>query len=332
IEGMEAALRQVGQREALLQEANQNIEQMLQGGVGRAAGERVGPWKLGALIGRGGMGEVYEARHVDTDKPAALKLLNAEAAADPDRMARFLREAEAMKQLESPHICRVLDARDNSTGLPYIAMELLQGYDLASLLRRQRRLSAPQVMELVGQVAKGLETARKAGIVHRDLKPQNLYYAENAKLWKVLDFGISKLGETSGTLTKGLAVGTPGYMAPEQATGGAIDHRADVFGLAVIAYRALTGRPAFWGDAQPNIMFDIVYRQPLRPSEFASMDEDVDRLLALALAKRPDDRFNSAEELAAMLGLAVKGKLPDALRDQADVHVARYPWGRRIVD
>jgi serine/threonine protein kinase len=129
-----------------------------------------------------------------------------------------------------------------------------------------------------------------------------------------------------------MALGTPGYMAPEQASGTAIDHRADVFALAIIAYRCLTGRPAFWGEDPPRIMFDIVFRQPMRPSDVAVLDEDVDRVLALALTKKPADRIDRAEELARLLALAVRGRLTEDLRERADIHVARYPWGARIQD
>ena len=332
VAGMEQALRQVVQREALLQEAKADLEQALHGG-GRAAGETVGKWRVGALIGRGGMGDVYDARHVDTDAEAALKLLNAEAQADPDRMRRFLREAEALAKLNSPHVVKVLEARDATAGKPYIAMELLRGEDLASMLRRERRLPNGRVLEIVMHVGQALEAARRAEIVHRDLKPQNLFRSEKDGLWKVLDFGVSKLGALSGTLTRGLAIGTPGYMAPEQASGQEdVDHRADVFALAVIAYRSLTGRPAFWGDDQPKIMFDIVYRQPLRPGDLIELEADVDRVLALGLTKKPGDRIERSEELARLLEAAFRGRLGDDLRERADIHIARYPWGRKIVE
>src|SRR6185295_4633976 len=128
-----------------------------------------------------------------------------------------------------------------------IAMELLRGQDLATVLRQKRRLSLAEVERLVSEVGGALEAARKGGVVHRDLKPQNLFQVEEGS-WKVLDFGVAKFGASSGTLTRGQAIGTPGYMSPEQATGKPVDHRSDVFSLAVIAYRALTGRSAFSDD------------------------------------------------------------------------------------
>jgi serine/threonine-protein kinase len=137
--------------------------------------------------------------------------------------------------------------------------------------------------------------------VHRDIKPTNLYAAQlpdGSAVWKILDFGVSKAKETSGTLTKGQIVGTPRYMAPEQATGRPVDHRADQFALATVAYRALTGRPAFKGESTPEILYQVLRSRPPAPSSLVSVHPDVDVVLAIAMAKEPDDRFENAAELA----------------------------------
>jgi serine/threonine-protein kinase len=243
-------------------------------------------------------------------------------------MQRFLREAEMMAQLDSPHIVRVYDVGDGSKGPPYIAMELLRGLDLASQLRKRRRLPARRTVELVTQVAHALESARSADIVHRDIKPSNLFQAELAerRIWKVLDFGVSKLLSTSGTLTQGQVIGTPGYMSPEQARGVSVDHRADVFALASIAYRCLTGRPAFAGDEYPKILFDTVYTQPTRPGALIHLPEDIDLILALGLAKQPDDRPELAIDFALQLGLAVEERLPEDLRARARAILEQTPF------
>lgn len=333
MERLESALRQVGQREALLQEANQDLERALRGGRGRFSGERVGAWRLGEVLGRGAMGEVYEGRHEAKDVQAAVKLLHPEVQAEPEQLRRFLREAEVMSQLDSPHVVKVHDVGMGAGGsAPYIAMELLRGHDLAWHLRKRRRFPPKRVLELVDQVATALTRARAHEIVHRDLKPQNLFLSEEGgdrKIWKVLDFGVSKLGTKAGTLTRGHVIGTPGYMAPEQARGVAVDHRADVFSLGAIAYRALTGRPAFAGDEYPKIMFDLVYVQPTRPGELAPLPVDCDLALALALAKRPEDRLGAAEELAAALAAAFEERLAPELRDRANAILERHPWGGR---
>jgi serine/threonine-protein kinase len=279
------------------------------------------------------MGEVYRARHAERDQVAAVKLLAAHRQTQPNELRRFLREAEVVSQLRSPHVVEVYDAHDGAEGLPYIAMELLVGHDLSWHLRKQRTLSPSATVELVSHVAAALEHARERTIVHRDLKPQNLFHARvggDLRLWKVLDFGISSLGGVAGSLTGGRPIGTPGYMAPEQARGGHLDHRADVFALTVIAYRALTGRPAFTGEDFPRVLFNVAYAQPLRPGELVSLPEDVDLVLAIGLAKDAADRFESALALADALLAATRGELTGRLRARAAALLARAPWGQPI--
>ena len=328
------AREQVRQREALLLEANQDLERALAGGYrGRGTGQRVGRWQLGQVIGRGAMGEVYEATRDGDGVRAAVKLLHPEFEAEPDLMKRFAREAEALTQLDSQHVVRIHDV-GSTGGTPYIAMELLEGHDLSWYLRKQRRLSPRAVVELTAQVASALERARSAGIVHRDLKPQNLFWAERggvARVWKVLDFGVSKLGAAIGTLTMGHAVGTPGYMSPEQAKGSPVDHRADVFALAAIGYRCLTGRPAFTGDELVKVLYDTVHVQPMRPSELTFLSPDVDLVLAIGLPKDRERRFARAVELAEAHDAALDEKLPDELRRRARSLLESQPWGESLL-
>lgn len=165
--------------------------------------------------------------------------------------------------------------------------------------------------------------------MHRDLKPQNVFLAEEGRKrsWKVLDFGVSKLRESQATLTQGAAIGTPSYMAPEQAKGLSVDHRADVFSLAVIAYRSLTGRPAFTGPDAATTLYNVVYAQPVRPSELIGMTPDVERVLALGLAKDPARRLSSASLFSAAFRDAVNGRLDERLRRDADALVLEAPWG-----
>jgi tRNA A-37 threonylcarbamoyl transferase component Bud32 len=332
---LEQAMKQVGQREALLQEANRDLERALGvgGAQGRYSGERVGEWQLADVIGRGAMGEVYTGQHVSKGTPAAVKLLHAQVEAEPEQLKRFLREAEVMSQLDSPHVVQVHDVGSGVRGGPcFIAMELLHGHDLAWHLRKQRRMAPAKVVELVTQVGSALEVAMLNDIVHRDLKPQNIFLSEPPGMepsWKVLDFGVSKLGAQSGTLTRGHVLGTPGYMAPEQARGLAVDHRADVFSLAVIAYRALTGRPAFSGADYPKIMFDLVYLQPARPTELVQLPIEVDFALALGLAKRAKDRISTAAQFAEALHRALDGELPASLAQAGQRLIMRHPWGGR---
>jgi serine/threonine protein kinase len=284
------------------------------------------------LIGRGGMGEVYEAAGTGSDRrEAAVKLLHPSTLTDTTHVQRFIREAQTAAKLDCPHVVRVLEVGTTEGSVPFLAMERLRGNDLAHQLRRHRKLALPQTKTLATQVASGLEAARQGGIVHRDLKPHNVFYAEEAngaRVWKILDFGVSKSG-TSGTLTKGHVVGTPAYMAPEQARGEDVDHRADVYSLAAILFRTVTGHPAFSGKDVPSMLYDVVYRVPTQPSMLVTLPGDIDRVLAIGLAKDPRDRFATAVELAAWFAAATEGELDPEQRRRADELIVKYPWGTR---
>ncbi len=331
VSSLEQAVRGVAQREALLAEARAELDRALKvGGPGRFTDQVVGSFRLGVLIGRGGMGEVYEAHSVTDRREAAVKLLHRETLSEPNHVQRFIREAETVAKLDCPHVVSVLEVGTTGGEVPFLAMERLRGHDLAHQLRRQRRISLAQAEALVQHVAIGLEAARKANIVHRDLKPHNVFFAEadGARRWKILDFGVSKQGG-SGTLTKGHVIGTPAYMAPEQARGENVDHRADVYSLAAILYRAVTGHPAFTGKDVPTTLYDVVYRVPTQPSILSPVPGDIDRVLAVGLAKDPRDRFQTAAELAAWFTAAVREELTTEQRRRADELASRLPWGTR---
>lgn len=331
MQNLEQAVRGMVQRDALLAEARAELDRALKiGGPGRFTEQVVGSFRLGVLIGRGGMGEVYEAHGVADQREAAVKLLHPGTLADPTSVQRFLREAQTTARLDTPYIVKVLEVGTTSGEVPFLAMERLRGNDLAHQLRRQRKLQLPAARSIAEQVALGLEAARNAGIVHRDLKPHNIFLAEaqGSRRWKILDFGVSKSGG-SGTLTQGHVVGTPAYMAPEQARGEDVDHRADIYSLAAILYRAITGHPAFTGKDVPTTLYDVVYRIPTQPSILAQLPSDVDRVLAIGLAKSPVDRFATALELAEWFGLAIESRLSPEQRRLADDLIARQPWGTR---
>src|SRR5262249_1793022 len=236
------------------------------GGPGRFTDQVVGSFRLGVLIGRGGIGEVYEALAAADRREAAVKLLHPGTLAEPIHVQRFLREAEIASRLDCPHVVRVLASGTTASEIPFLVMERLRGSDLAAQLRRQRRLALPATKILVDQVAIGLEAARVAGIVHRDLKPHNVFYAEENGLrrWKILDFGVSKSGG-SGTLTRGHVVGTPASMAPEQARGTDVDHRADVYSPPATIYRAAP-RPLARRDPPPSGHGPPGVAAPARPA------------------------------------------------------------------
>ncbi len=331
LEELEAAVREVARREVQLDEAREDFARALPvGGAGRLTGERLGRFSLGVLLGRGGMGEVYEA--VDDDgAAAAVKVLLGQAVSD-DAVHRFLREARAAASLTSPHVVRVLDVGEPPATLPYLAMELLRGEDLSAHLRRLgATMAAREVVELVQQVGEGLEVAAAAGIVHRDVKPQNLYRVElegGRVLWKILDFGVARLGASSGTLTRGRLLGTPSYMAPEQALAEDVGPAADRYGLAAVAYRCLVGRPPFRPGDAVRVIYRVVHHMPPRPSAHAPLHEDVDLALAIGLAKDPRARFASGAELADALAAALEGALDPALRAKATALLTAQGWAR----
>jgi serine/threonine-protein kinase len=326
IDELQRATRLASQREALMEELRADLERALQvGGPGRYSDQTIGDYKLGIVLGRGAMGEVYEATHTETGERAAIKLLRREQLADATQVARFWREVKASAALASPHIVGVIAASDPDEGLPYLVMERLTGHTLGEQLRRDPRLSPTATLELVRHVASGIDAAAAAGIVHRDLKPQNLFHTADGT-WKILDFGVATLAGDTGTLTRGEAVGTPHYMAPEQAQGLPVDSRADTYALAAIAYRCLTGRYPFTAADTPALLYAVVHRMPARPGALADLPADVDRYFSLALAKKPDDRFASAREVADALAAALAGTLDPKLRRRADALLRKQPW------
>ncbi len=332
VERLDRAGRAVAAREALLAEARLELDRRQRvGGPGRFTEQTLGPYRLGHLLGRGGMGEVYEASELATGQPVAIKVLHPTSLGDEVALGRFLREAAVTTRLRSPHIAQVLEVGVTAGEVPYIAMERLRGDDLAQVLRRVRRMPVVEVVTLIRQIATALAAAHGDGVIHRDLKPSNLFRARvgDVEVWKVIDFGVAKSSD-GASLTAGQVVGTPSFMAPEQATGDELDHRADLFALAIIAYRALTGRPPFTGRDAPGIMFDVVYRMPPQPSALVAVHADVDCVLALGLAKDRRRRFADAPAFADALAAALEGRLPTDLRRLGRALVAEHPWGAQV--
>jgi serine/threonine-protein kinase len=338
IEKHDRALRAVARREALLDEARHELDRALRfGGIGRFTDTTLGPFRLGSVLGRGAMGEVYDATHEKTGTAAAVKLLQPHVLSDGEMVRRFLREAQIAASLDVPNVVKVLEVGGLDAALPYIAMERLEGEDLADYLRKHRRMTVARAVVLVRHVGTALAAAREAGIVHRDIKPRNVFFAENPATpgrgtWKVLDFGVSKLSSANVSLTGDALVGTPAFMAPEQASGKPVDYRADLYALGVIVYRALTGRPAFTGEQTTDTLFQVMFTMPPRPSEAAEVHPDVDLVLGLAMAKRREDRFDSGFELADALERASKGELDAATRRRAEAVLKKHPWGLAMED
>jgi len=327
IDNLQKAMMLAARRDVLLQEAREDLDRAIRvGGAGRYTDHTFGAYRLGAVLGRGGMGEVYEAHHVDTGELAAVKLLAPRELGNPRSVERFVREVRAITALRSRHVVRVLAASSAGDPIPYLVMERLYGQTLAQLLRNS---PPPEpLLEMLAQVGTAIEEAWDQGIVHRDLKPHNLFLADvpEGQVWKVLDFGIAALGDHGGTLTEGHVVGTPAYMAPEQARGERIDFRVDVYALSAIAYRWLTGRPVCAGDDVRASLYQVVNMMPARPGALAELDPDVDAVLAIGLAKDPAGRWSRISEMRTALAAALTGKLDPALRQRAAEVLARQPW------
>jgi hypothetical protein len=324
IEDLARATRLASEREAVMDELRADLERALKiGGPGRYTDQIVGGFKLGIVLGRGAIGEVYEAVHATTGEPAAVKLLRRELLADPTQVARFLREARASSAVDSPHVVRVLASGESE--LPFLATERLHGHTLADRLRRETRLPVEALIELVRHVGAGLDAAATAAIVHRDLKPPNLMH--DGAVWKILDFGVATFLDDGGALTHGEAVGTPHYMSPEQAQGKPVDRRADLYALGAIAYRCLTGTHPYAAPDTPAMLYAVVHRRPVRPGSIAELPADVDRWCAIALAKAPDDRFATGRMLADALSDALRGALADTHRQRADALIRKHGWG-----
>lgn len=326
---LERARVRIAQQNALLHEARANFDRAFSGArQGRYSGQELGGFTIGKVLGRGAMGEVYEAED-ERGEPAAVKVLHALRAESEAHVTRFLREAEVTRSLDTPRVPAVRGSGRAPDGAPYLAMERLVGHDLAAVLRERGALPIAEIDALVHDVTEGLEAAHAASVVHRDVKPQNLFFSDD-RGWVILDFGISRVLEEGHTLTGAAVLGTPSYMAPEQVLSSKVDQRADVFALGAVLYRALTGRPAFSAATPALTMFVVHSRQPARPGDLVPLSADVEAVLALALAKERDDRFSSAAELAIAWDAARRGALPASLRSHAAALLRRQPWGARI--
>jgi serine/threonine-protein kinase len=322
-------IKESTRREALLQEANDELRRARNvGEAGRYTGLELGSFTLGVILGRGGMGEVYAATHRASGEGAAIKVMIAARTVDQVASERFEREIDVMAALAALNIVRILEHSVRGDSVPYLAMERLEGVVLAEELRTVRRPPITDMLIMLRHVASGLAAAHAAGVVHRDLTPRNIFHHRlgGEDLWKILDFGVSKLAGGSGTLTGAGVIGTPTYMSPEQATGQEVDQRTDVFSLGCVAYRCLTGRPPFRGTALADAVYSVVHEMPLRPSGVAPLPAAIDLVLAIALAKDKDDRFDSAEELVTAVEAACARRIAPELRVRGTAVLALHPW------
>jgi len=275
---------------------------------------RLGPYELHEVIGKGGMATVYRAHQPSMDRDVAIKIISPELAAEPEFAERFEREARIIARLQHPHILPVFDfGREGET--IYLVMRLMEGGNLAHELRGGA-LPIKRAIDLTRQIASALDYAHLRGIVHRDLKPTNVLL-DNLGNAYLTDFGIAKMlsgGPTTGLTATGAVMGTPTYMAPEQWRAEPIDGRTDIYALGVIVYQMLCGQVPFSAETPHGLMYQHLDMDPPQPHTIKpDLPLTLEPVITKALAKRPEDRYASAGELAVALEEAIRqpSRLPE---------------------
>lgn len=279
---------------------------------GSRVGSQIGPYRLQRLLGKGGMGEVYEAHDTVKDRVVALKLLPEGASHDPVFRKRLQREAHAAGRLQEPHVVPIHDYGEVD-GLLFVDMRMIDGTDLRKVLKEQGAMAPARATAIVKQIASALDAAHQAGIMHRDVKPENILINRDDFAYLV-DFGIANAA-TDETLTElGTAVGTYAYMAPERFTAGEVTHRADVYALTCVLHECLTGAQPFQGDSVSIVITAHLNQPAPRPSQLRQgIPPALDEVVARGMAKDPEHRYASAGEMAK----AATDALTYADQDQA---------------
>src|SRR5262249_4155658 len=281
-------------------------------------GSRLGPYEVVSPLGVGGMGEVYRARDSRLERDVAIKVLPQKLASDPEALARFEREAKSVAALSHPNILGIYDLGSDA-GVTYAAMELLTGETL-----RQRLAEAPipqrRALEYGLQIAQGLAAAHEKGIVHRDLKPENIFLTSAGRV-KILDFGLAKVvardpentqsPTVAASTEPGTVMGTVGYMSPEQVRGRPADARSDIFSFGCVLYEMLSGERAFAGESRAGTRAAIAQKDPQGPAQPSGrFSAPIQRILRHCLEKRPEERFDTAHDLAFALETVIGGSVP----------------------
>ncbi|MEV7689852.1 serine/threonine-protein kinase [Streptomyces bungoensis] len=294
-------------------------------------GRRVANYLIESEIGRGGMAVVYRARDLRLDRTVALKLLAPELARNDTFRQRFTLESRVAAAIDHPHIVPVFEAGETD-GLLYIAMRYVSGSDLRHLLDARGPLPLPDAVRIAGQVASALDAAHAHGLVHRDVKPGNILVAEGTdsdhpEHVYLTDFGLTKKSlSLTGFTSVGQFVGTLDYVAPEQISGRPVDGRCDVYGLACVVQELLTGRPPFRRENDMALLWAHQYDEPPPPTASRpDLAPGVDAVFARALAKDPDDRYDTCLDFVAALRAVPAGGHPDTVTDAGPPPVYRRP-------
>jgi serine/threonine-protein kinase len=258
-----------------------------------------GRYEVESVLGEGGMGSVYAVRHRALDKRFAMKVMRADLAKQGELAARFIQEARATAAIGHPNIVQITDFGELPSGAPYFVMELLDGTPLSKLIRKGGPLPARLAVRVLMQTASALAAAHAAGVIHRDLKPDNIHVTKNDVV-KILDFGVAKMAGAGRLTRTGMVFGTPHYMSPEQASGGEVDHRADMYALGIIMYEMFTGKVPFEADSYMGVLTKHMFMDPEPPSHVNEAARELGALEDVTLRcleKRPEARYGSMEEL-----------------------------------
>jgi serine/threonine-protein kinase len=283
---------------------------------------KLGKYAIRRELGRGAMGVVYEGFDPSIERIVALKTVRADQLGGedaPEILARFRREAQAAGRLTHPNVVAVYELGEDA-GTTFIAMEFVKGRSLKEYLEQHTRFTTPQLARIMTELLAALDYSHRNGVVHRDIKPANVMILEDGTV-KVADFGIARIEQSSLTQT-GMILGTPSYMSPEQFMGQTVDGRSDLFSAGVILYELLTGEKPFSGSAT-TIMHKVLQEEPLPPSTLnVQVPKPFDGVMKRALAKRPDERFQTAREFAEAIKAAIDGREVPAATDATVVGTA----------
>jgi serine/threonine-protein kinase len=279
-----------------------------------------GRYRIEKIIGRGGMGVVYRAKHTVIDKLAAIKILL--PTEDPDVVERFVNEAKAASSIGNDHIVDTVDFGELPDGSTFFVMEYLEGQTLAKLIKQEKSIPLSRAIDFAHQIAEGVGAAHRAGIVHRDLKPENIFLAsrDGEEFVKLLDFGIAKMQHAQNRITRaGTIFGTPHYMSPEQAAGAEVDPRTDIYSLGIILYEMLSGGVPFDAENPMGLLTQHMYTEPVPLTRVEEPPQEVplgmDAIVLKCLAKKPHGRYASMAEFVLDLRRFERGEPPVALAD-----------------
>jgi len=284
-----------------------------------------GRYQVEKVLGEGGMGVVYRAKHTTLGKALAVKVLRAEVSKDSEIVQRFRQEARSATEIGNEHIIDISDFGALPDGSTYFVMEFLDGIAITKALELERPISAARTVKIAKQICTALGAAHNANIVHRDLKPDNIYLVKRSSetdFVKVLDFGIAKVGGATSKLTRAGAVfGTPHYMSPEQCAGTDVDQRTDIYALGIILYEMVTGRVPFDADNLMGILTKHLYEKPIAPREVqptSDIPPALESVIMKAIEKNREQRYQTMQEMRADLERIEQGLVPTAVTDAGD--------------